>query len=277
MTLSAQESIRTVELIGWDLDDYALRPHSPNSAQVHEARLHISQRSMDHSASAWCEQETRKLHDAFKPYRCRADLQSEMSGLDWSLGIVDLRQLLAFQRRVSFHPGAPSFAAPAAADWPALLQFCFAPPRPVCYHMVHDAAGGTIRLQSSNPNLHLRVQQKPEALVAAHAGSPFFEVAHYAGRWFLRDGYHRAYTLLRAGVVQAPAVIVRARTLEELGAVRPWFFPEAILLSGQPPMVSDFLNPRLTLEYLRPPTITTLRITLEESIAPASATTGEPS
>jgi hypothetical protein len=44
-------------------------------------------------------------------------------------------------------------------------------------------------------------------------------------------------------------VIVRARTLEELGAVQPRFFSEAILLSEHPPFVTEFLNDGLTIEY----------------------------
>ena len=62
-------------------------------------------------------------------------------------------------------------------------------------------------------------------------------------------------------------MIVRARTLEELGAVQPQFFSEAILLCEHPPFVSDFLNDALTIEYERHPIIKTLRITMEESIA----------
>jgi len=119
--------------------------------------------------------------------------------------------------------------------------------------------------------VHLRVTGSPSAPLAVHAGSPFFEVAEYAGRWFLRDGYHRAYNLLRAGVFFLPAVIVQARTLEELGAVLPQFFSELILLSDHPPFVSDFLDEALTIQYDRPQTIKTLRIIMEESIAPRHA------
>jgi broad specificity phosphatase PhoE len=123
-----------------------------------------------------------------------------------------------------------------------------------------------IVLRSSNPNLQLRVTQDPSTPVAVHTGSPFFEVAQYAGRWFLRDGYHRAYNLLRSGVFQLPAVIVRARTIGELGAVQPRFFSENTLLSQHPPFVSDFLDDHLTIQYDRPPTIKTLRITMDESV-----------
>jgi hypothetical protein len=259
--------IRTVELMAWDLDDYAFRPRSLDTRQLGHARALLSARMAPGCANPVCEEQTRRHRQTLDRHLCRTDLQTEMRGLKWSLGIVDLRPLLAFQRRLSFPAGAPQLSAPAAEDWEALCQFSFAPPHPVACAMLHDRHRRTITLTSANPNLHLRVGSDPSALLAAHPGSPFFEVAHYRGRWFLRDGYHRAYTLLRAGVFLLPAVIIHARTLEEVGAVHPWFFSEAILFSQHPPLVSDFLDPRLTLEYSRPATLTTLRITMEESIA----------
>jgi len=64
-------------------------------------------------------------------------------------------------------------------------------------------------------------------------------------------------------------VIVQARTLEELGATRPWFFPEEVLFSPTPPRVTDFLDDNLVLEYDRIPLIKTLRVTVEETFVPA--------
>jgi hypothetical protein len=266
MTAATYEPIPTVELIAWDLDQYQFRPETFECNKLVKARELVARRLKDHSSSALCEEEIRRLRDTIDRQQARPDLHAEMQGLDWSLGIVDLRHLLAFQRRLSFHPKVPLSHAPRQSDWGSLFKFSFASPASVICDVVHDAHTKTVTLQSSNPNLHLRVGTDHALPVAVHAGSPFFEVAEYAGRWFLRDGYHRAYHLLQAGVFQLPAVIVRARTLEELGAVHPWFFPEAILLSEHPPFISDFLDERLTIEYDRPPTITTLRITMEESV-----------
>jgi hypothetical protein len=126
-----------------------------------------------------------------------------------------------------------------------------------------------VLLRSGNPNLQLRISDDASSPIAVHAGSPFFEVAQYRERWFLRDGYHRAYSLLQAGVFRVPAVIVQARTLEELGAMRPWFFPEEVLFSPTPPRVTDFLDDELVLEYDRIPLIKTLRVAVEEAFVPA--------
>jgi hypothetical protein len=226
----------------------------------------VVRRQSDHSSIALCEEETRTLRRFLDLQQSRRDLQEEMLGLDWSLGVVDLRRLLTFQRRLSFNETLSPMTAPRQGDWHSLIEIAFPPPNPVVCDLVHDAYTKTVTLRSSNPNLQLRVTQDPSTPVAVHTGSPFFEVAQYSDRWFLRDGYHRAYNLLRAGTFQLPAVIVRARTLEELGAVQPRFFSEATLLSNHPLFVSDFLDDRLTIQYDRPPAIKTLRITMDESI-----------
>jgi hypothetical protein len=258
--------IRTIELVAWDFDEYKSRPESIDHERPVKARELVVRRQLDHSSSALCQEETRVLRDTLDLQQSRLDLHAEMMGLDWSLGVVDLRRLLAFQRRLSFNSTLPAMTVPLQCDWNRLIEIAFASPNPVICDVVHDTDKKTVILQSSNPNVQLRVTQDPAAPVAVYAGSPFFEVAQYAGRWFLRDGYHRAYKLLRAGIFQIPAVIVRARTLEELGAVQPQFFSEATLLSEHPPFVSDFLNDALTIEYERHPIIKTLRITMEESI-----------
>ncbi|MGC8550341.1 MAG: hypothetical protein ACP5M4_11630 [Acidobacteriaceae bacterium] len=257
--------IRTLELVAWDFDAYKPRPDSFDQEKPVKARDLVFQRRLDHYSSALCEEETRLLRDAFDTQQSRHDLHAEMRGLDWSLGVVDLRRLLAFQRRLSFDSTLPAITVPPQGDWGGLIEIAFASPHPVICDVIHDKDEKTVTLQSRNPNLQFKVTQDPAMPVAVYAGSPFFEVAQYAGRWFLRDGYHRAYNLLRAGIFRLPAVIVRARTLEELGAVQPRFFSEAILFSEHPPFVTDFLDESLTIEYDRHPIIKTLRITMEES------------
>jgi hypothetical protein len=257
--------IRTIELVAWNFDAYKPRPESFDQEKPAKARDLVFQRRLDHCSSALCEEETRLLRDTFDVQLSRHDLQAEMRDLDWSLGVVDLRRLLAFQRRVSFDSTLPAMTVPSQCDWGGLSEIAFASPNPVVCDVIHNSEKKTVTLQSKNPNVQFRVTQDPAMPVAVYTGTPFFEVAQYAGRWFLRDGYHRAYNLLRAGIFLLPAVIVRARTLEELGAAKPRHFSEAILLSERPPFVTDFLNESLTIEYDRHPIIKTLHITMEES------------
>jgi hypothetical protein len=127
-------------------------------------------------------------------------------------------------------------------------------------------------LHSSNPDLQLRLSTNAGTSdhlpLSLYGGSPFFEVAELRGRWFLRDGYHRAYRLLQAGVHRMPAVVIKTRTLEELGATEPWFFSERQLFSDRPPLVVDFLDESMVLRYERTALRKVIRIRLEESLEP---------
>jgi len=254
------------ELAGWGFDNYEYRPKTLSPGKATKV---IAQRSSFEQSNVVLATETENLREMFAPYADRPDLLLEMSGLSWSLGVIDLRPLIAFQRRLSFD--ARIAQPPVASHWPALFALSFGPPKGVEYDAVHDRSTETLILQSDNPNLHLRVTNDPAHPLSVHAGGPFFEVARFRNRWFLRDGYHRAYALLAAQVFFVPAVIVEATTVEELGANQPWFFSEEILFSNAPPRVADFLNDDLFLEYDRPALIKTLRIKMEETLTPATS------
>jgi hypothetical protein len=257
--------VRIRELAGWDFDEDEYRPDVFDRDLHSRARGLIVARPPFQTASALID--TTALRDNLARQMSRRDLQAEMAGLDWSLGVIDLRLLLAFQRRLVLNPNAPPTSVPSADDWDALMDISFASPQEVVCDVVRCESA--VLLRSANPNLQLRISDDASRPITVHAGSPFFEVAQYRERWFLRDGYHRAYSLLRAGVFRVPAVIVHARTVEELGATRPWFFPEEVLFSLTPPRVTDFLDDELVLEYDRIPLIKTLRVTVEEAFIPA--------
>ncbi|MHB1675417.1 MAG: hypothetical protein ACYCSP_14330, partial [Acidobacteriaceae bacterium] len=164
--------IRTIELVAWDLDEYESRPKSFDRKKSLQARDLVVQRSVDYSSSALCQEETRLLRDTFDTQQSRHDLHSEMMGLDWSLGVVDLRRLLAFQRRLSFD-STRAMTVPPQHDWDSLIEIAFASPNPVVCDVIHDTDKKTVTLQSSNPNVQLRVTHDPAAPVAVYAGSPF--------------------------------------------------------------------------------------------------------
>ena len=263
------DSVHIRELAAWGLDDYEYRPKSFEHERVRTAMRIVAQSKRFEQANVVLTAETERLAEEFAVHAKRLDLLAEMSGLSWSLGVVDLRPLIAFQRRLSFHPERPQAPIPHAQEWSALFSVSFAPTKPIEYKTTHDRSAQTLTLQSSNPNLHIRMTSDPTSPLSIHIGGPFFEVACFRERWFLRDGYHRAYALLNAGVYEMPAVIVYATTIEELGAYQPWFFSEEVLFSESPPRVMDFLNNDLVLEYDRPELIRTLRIKTEETFTPA--------
>ena len=259
------------ELAGWGLDDYEYRSETLALEKLPKAKLLVSGRS-PFVQSDVCKTPETALSNKLALHAGRQDLLAEMSGLSWSLGIVDLRFLIAFQRRLTFRSEVPPRCIPAKNDWPALIDLSFGPAKPIECELIHDHSTRTVTIRSSNPNLHIRTTNDAASPLSIQNAGPFFEVACFRGRWFLRDGYHRAYDLLRSGVFEVPAVVIQVSNLEDLGAAQPWFFPEEVLFSETPPLVTDFLNDVLVIEYERPPLIKTLRITVEETLTPAKPT-----
>lgn len=270
------------ELIAWELDDYSHRnagsdlSESAFAKRLADARSLLAQRNCDEPGSALVDyDEDAEIKRLLVAHAERPDLHQEYEGLDWALGVVDLHCLLAFQRRLVFDLDLQQLQPPQQEDWSALFSLSLGTARDTNYSMTiykRDESCSEFRLHSNNPDLQLR--QAPSSKegglpFALYGGSPFFEVAEFRGKWFLRDGYHRAYRLLQAGVHHVPAVMIRARTLEEVGATRPWFFEEHQLFSGRPPRVTDFLDDDLVLSYNRRRFVKTIRISIEETLDPA--------
>jgi hypothetical protein len=264
-TPMSEAKMRVRELAAWGLDQNEYRP-AVYRGDPEIARARISTRAPFEFTSALVESGNCALRKRLAEQETRADLQVEMDGLDWFPGVVDLRLLLAFQRRIILDSDALNAPLPCPDDWDGLMNLCFGKPKPIVCDAVRSE--GSVVYCSENLNLHFRFTDDSSNPIAIHAGSPFFEVAQYRSRWFLRDGYHRAFRCLQAGVSHLPAVIVQARTLEELGAVQPWFFPEEVLFSASPPRVIDFLDDALVIQYHRSPLSKTLRITIEETYTP---------
>lgn len=136
----------------------------------------------------------------------------EFDDLAWELEVVDLRKIVAFQRRIA-SAGDRHFQIEQDATWLQLLDLALP--------------------------------------MNAPSRSPFVEVSFYNGRCFLRDGYHRSFRLLKQSINLVPAVVVYAETLAQMGAVGSQFFSEGILFSTRPPMVTDFLDDAMVLRYRR--------------------------
>ena len=276
------------ELIAWDLDDYPYRDAAAGfgPAELRErterASAKLAERDLYAGTTALLERETKDIQDLLTVAAQREDLRQEYENLDWTLAVIDLRRLLAFQRRLVFSSGAKVLVTPERHDWPQLISMAIGSQRSTEHVVIHDLSEDDrleIRLHSSNPDLRLQFHPKTspgEFLpLSLYGGSPFFEVAEFRGRWFLRDGYHRAYHLLQAGVDRVPAVVIYARSIEEVGATAPWFFNEEQLFSDRPPQVTDFLDDNLILRYERTALRKVIRIHIEESLEPFDATEGK--
>jgi hypothetical protein len=263
------------ELAAWGLDE--IRDRDDAIAADSLTGLQSRAEECIHRAPAWepgcalIQDVPEHLPALLSRHAEREDMRAEFEGLDWRVGVVDLRRLVSFQRRLTL-PDQDAAVNSAVLDWRSLLDIAFPAGRKSEFtHSVH-AAGVTV--SSMNPDLTIRVEPRTDTAapfgIEMHHGSPFLEVGSYRERWFLRDGYHRAYRLLRSNVCEIPAVIVHARSLEELGIRQPWFFPEEILFCWRPPTVTDFLSEHLVLRWHRPARRKVVQITITEHFEPMS-------
>jgi hypothetical protein len=265
------------ELIAWELDEYPYRDSAMSdrreefAKQVDRARQRLAARERHTSCPALLAEETKTINHLLAECTHNSALQAEYEGLDWRLAVVDLRCLLAFQRRLVFSASQQPSRNPEPDDWPQLISLTIGLQRSTEHQFVRNASATgdlDISLLSRNPDLQLRLSpnagRSGHSPLSLYGGSPFFEAAELHGRWFLRDGYHRAYRLLQAGVHRVPAVVIYARTIEELGATEPWFFSEQQLFSDRPPRLMDFLEEDLVLSYSRTALRKVIRIRIEE-------------
>jgi hypothetical protein len=261
---------RIVELAAWGFDenpdrDRFVRADDLVDVQERAANLIQSRPKWD-SISPVVDDATDQLKHRLSRYSTRNDLQMEFAGLEWKLAVVDLRRLLSFQRRLVLPEKELQPQSIEESDWQKRLELAFPSSRTSQFTRRSNATELTLKTENPDFSVSLKPSSKDAESfeVALCHGSPFMEVARYRDRWFLRDGYHRAYRLLRSHVFAVPAAIVEARSLKELGAVEPWFFTEEVLSGDHPPLVTDFTSEDLVLRWRRPARRKVIRVVITE-------------
>jgi hypothetical protein len=188
----------------------------------------------------------------------RTALQAAFAATSWRLEMVDLRKVQSMQKAIKTD-GLDDRLAPVLVDHDQLLDFCLplAQSEPPSSALV-DADGKGFTISSLNPNLRIATGQMGKAEVSAGPGQPtqtmaaltllvfmgtsHIQVAHYHGRYFLRDGYHRSAALLKAGIYEIPSVFIEATTFEEVVGGNPSLFSYEVCFSLRPPLLADFWN-----------------------------------
>lgn len=213
----------------------------------------------------------------------RPDVVAAMQGLDWTLGMVDLREILGFQKMIVQEQAVERANAVDLANPQSLFSFCL--PETTSLTTLTGAIDQDqkgITFSSLNPNLRIGNCLGTDVEFAAVPGAPgrkekfigfainfgvtFVQIAEYGGRWFVRDGYHRTYGLLRRGVYSIPSIFVRARNFQELGAAAAGFLPYEILFGERPPLLTDFLDDAVSVSTNQKATRKVVRITAEEFV-----------
>ncbi len=75
-------------------------------------------------------------------------------------------------------------------------------------------------------------------------------VVAYQGIYMIKNGYHRAYALLKGGHKSFPCTLLRTDNYNATGAAGPGFFSIDVIMSDRSPLLSDFSSPA-AIEYFR--------------------------
>src|SRR6266446_3485991 len=166
------------------------------------------------------------LAERAEKFKQRPDIRSAFGNLDWQVGMVSLEGVLSFQKSVALEQVEERVEEATHGDLDRLFSICLPDQRSEQFGGLIDQAGKAMTFSSLNPNLRVvgnivqEIQlsndptQAPQPVkfagFAVSLASSFIQIAEYRGRWFVRDGYHRCYGLLKQGVTRIPCVFIRA-------------------------------------------------------------------
>jgi hypothetical protein len=166
----------------------------------------------------------------------------------WRVQIADLSRVCAFQPSV-FTDGEAGRAESIKADDIAAIAAVTLPlevPEPP--RVQFDPARQAYMVLSPNQNLRIVGQfgtAVPNVPGATGLGfvvgvtQSFMQVVRFRDRFLLRDGYNRAFGLLRQGITHVPVFTRDLQHIEELGT-SPGTLPQDAYLDERPPLLRDF-------------------------------------
>lgn len=165
--------------------------------------------------------------------------QAQLGQRPHRFAYVDLRQLVALQPWIEPRGDAIpenevellDFALPRAWDVPAEVSFV--------------APLGPIQILTSNPALNGLQMEMDTKVGKVILGAPkhpnLIQVVEFAGRAYLRNGYHRVVDALAAGRKELPAFVTYASVPPEVELPGPGMFALGYVMSlPRPPLLTDF-------------------------------------
>jgi hypothetical protein len=185
----------------------------------------------------------------------------------WELGLItDLRRVVAAQPTVFVDGVDDAQPQPAPADLAAVARVSLplSPPEapiPASF----DEERQQWNISSLSPNLRITGtfggEVQPNVLgfgFLVQVLASFVSVAEFRGRYILRDGYHRTYRLLAAGVHAVPAFVRRFGDDESL--FRHGMLAEQTYCGDRPPTLQDYHDDAVADDAWFAPTETTLLV-----------------
>ncbi|HKT19523.1 MAG TPA: hypothetical protein VJR47_15855, partial [Stellaceae bacterium] len=174
--------------------------------------------------------------------------------------LVEIAPLLAYQFHVDGHRSGQHCQALQNPTLDQMLAICLPMQQPKLQDQkpIIDRQAQSISIKSRNLNVRSLLagalgynQTGYESVVAGmqiHVALPFVHVVRFNGRYYLHNGYHRAYGLAKAGATHMPCFLRDASKAEDAGILPEgpvWVtFPLRILEAANPPTVGHFVDGR---------------------------------
>lgn len=162
--------------------------------------------------------------------------------------LVDLSRVCAAQPQIHVEDAQKRVEGVEGGDMVALANITMPLPSAETLPVAFDQTKNAWIISSPNPNLrvagHFNAEVAPGITglgFAVALQKSYVQVAGLGGRYFLRDGYHRAYGLLAAGVRLVPALVREFNSFEEV-ALPAGLLPQGAYLGNRPPLLTDYLN-----------------------------------
>jgi hypothetical protein len=183
----------------------------------------------------------------------------------WVPQLVDLTRVYAFQPQVFTDSAADRVAGISGRDLEAVARVSLpVQDQAEAVSPTFDPQRNAWSIASANPNL--RVVGNFAGAVALPNTPPgalslgffvsrlpsFMQVARFQGRYFLRDGYHRALGFLLAGISRVPAFVTELSAIEHL--VPPGMLPQGAYMGPRPPTLPDYLDDAVSATVQAPAT-----------------------
>ncbi len=181
--------------------------------------------------------------------------------------MVDLRWVCAAQPTVATEDAVARVHGISGADLLALAKLTLPLSEDARIPVVFDQHKNAWIVSSPNPNLRVAgaFEASPGAGLLGYGfiieqPKSYLHVCGVAGRYFLRDGYHRAYGLLAGGITHVPALVSDVASFAE-AQMPPGLLAPTEYLGPRPPMLVDYLSDNVAHDSAMP--VTTKIIALQ--------------
>lgn len=168
----------------------------------------------------------------------------------WDVALVDLRRVCGFQPLVFSDQAVDRVRGIDADDVAAIAAVTLPVSSNVELPIQFDQVRQAWMVSSANPNLRIAgpagpiqtPQQVPVLGFGVTVSASFVQVVRYRNRYFLRDGYHRAFGFLSRDIGVVPAFVRDMTAFEAMVPDPRLMLPQDGYRGPRPPILADYLD-----------------------------------